>query len=158
MLCPGLAGLGWLVHLFGPPWAPSGSFCRYLSWVRSWGLFYMRIYRRILSLGFFLHAHLPPYPFPWGLFTCAFTAVSFPVGPFCIRISAVSFPFYMRITAVSFPLGRLCMRISAVSFPFYMRISAVSFPLGLFYMRISVVSFPFYMRISTVSFPLRPLT
>ena len=83
----GLAGLGWLVHLFGPPWAPPGSFCCYLSWVRSlWGLFYMRIYRRILSLGAFLHAHLPPYPFPWGVFTCAFTAVFFPLWLFYMRI------------------------------------------------------------------------
>ena len=38
VLCPGLGGLGWLVHSFGPAWAPSNSFCRYLLWVRSWVL------------------------------------------------------------------------------------------------------------------------
>ena len=52
------------------------------------GPFCMRIYRGILSLGAFLHAHLQRSPFPWGFFACAFTAVSFPLGPFCMHHSA----------------------------------------------------------------------
>ena len=56
---------------------PWGLFCMRICLVSfPWGSFCMRIYRGILSLGINLHAYLPWYPFPWGLFTSGMQLVS----------------------------------------------------------------------------------
>jgi len=111
------------------------------------GRFYMRIYRCILSLGAFLHAHLPLYPFPWDLFACVFTLSPFPGDYFACVFTLSPFPgdcFACVFTLSPFPGDCFACVFTAISFPwgvFCMRIYAVSFPWGLFCMRIYAVSF-----------------